>query len=381
VALRPSRDQIVPVSVSLGATNARIGNSVAAEELHLDMAALVAASTDRREAGKAGEKYFSLVIEGNEYVLDVVEVTFDPEFGVQQVLAAIVNTTLDAYARFTFDPKSGSIAGTVTSGGQKYRIVSSNDRGAQLVFRLGSAQTDAGGLVTSEKLVASSVAQVERRHVQAERIAEIKPDIFVLPKNGFSTILQGGAIGKVDVARLGEPQVIAHLLKDLSAFTRATGDEEFEILSVGSRDDQGRRRVKFRQLIGGIPVDFRSTLEVGPDGDVWYLITQVFDPSAAPAELLSEQEARRIASEAMERKFGPLGIVEIDWNRAKLEYVAKATSQEEYGIALTPTWRLPARITTTDDPLHARGETVLVVINAETAEANVIQDTTLHSSY
>src|SRR5690606_34124323 len=109
IALRPSRDRIVPVSISRGATNARIGNFVAAEELYLDIGALVAASTDRREAGKAGENYFSLVIEGNEYVLDVVEVTFDPVFGMQQVLAAVVNTAPDAYARFTFDPKSGSI--------------------------------------------------------------------------------------------------------------------------------------------------------------------------------------------------------------------------------------------------------------------------------
>jgi Zn-dependent metalloprotease len=236
-------------------------------------------------------------------------------------------------------------------------------------------------LITSEKLVASSVAQVERRHAQAERIAEIKPVISVHPKNGFTTTLQGGAIGKVDVARLGESQVMAHLLQDLSVFTRATGDEEFEILSVGSRDDQGRRRVAFRQLIGGIPVDFQSKLEVGPDGDVWKLITRVFDPSAAPPKLLSEQEARRIASDAIQRKFGHLGIEKIDWIPAELEYVAKATSQEDYGVALTPTWRVPARITATNDPLHALGETALVVINANTAEANIIPDTTLYSPY
>lgn len=185
----------------------------------------------------------------------------------------------------------------------------------------------------------------------------------------------------MDVARLGEPQVIAKLLKDLSVFTRATGDEEFEILSVGRTDDQGRRRVAFRQLIGGIPVDTQSKLEVGPDGDVWHLITRVFDPSVPPAELLSEQEARRIASEVIERTSGPLGNAKIEWIPAELVYVAKATSQEEYGIALTPIWRLSARITTANDPVHAHGETVLVVINAETAEANVIQDTKLYSPY
>lgn len=360
--LRPSRDRIVPVSASLAARNDRIGNSVATEALRLDVGALISAGTDRSDAGKADEKFFSLVIEGSEYVLDVVEVMFDPIFSMQHVLAAVVNTTPDAYARFTFDPKSGSIAGTVASGGQRYRIVSSNDRGAQLVFRLESAQTDSGGLVTSEKLAAASVAQVERRHAQAERIAEIKPEISVHGKNGFSTILLGGAIGKVDVARLGEPQVIAQLLKDLSVFTTATGDEEFEILSVGRMDDQGRRRVAFRQLIGGIPVDFRSKLEVGPNGDVWHLITQVVDPSGAPTNLIGRQEALKIATEEIERVVGHLGIVKIDWmSNVGLEFVAKPTSQEEYGIALTPTWRVPALVTTLNG--SRSGESAVVILS------------------
>ena len=370
--VHPGRDRIVPVAVSLGPSNARIGNFVAVEALQLDIGALIAANTER-EAGKAGEKYFSLRIEGKEYVLDVVEVVFDPVFRMQHVLAAIVNaTTPDAYARFTFDPGSGSIAGTLEGGFQRYRIVSSDDRKVQLVFRLGSAQADAGVLVTSGKTVASSIAQVERRHAQAERIAEIKPDAFSLPRNGWSTRLRGGAIGKVDIARLGEPQVIAHLLKELSVFTRATGDEEFKIDAVSpDAPDNGSRTVEFHQLIGGIPVaDSRSILRVGPEGDVTYLQTRVFDPSGLPTELIGKQEALRIATEVIEREVGHLGIVRINWmSDVGMQYVAKSTSQEEHAIELTPTWRVPAVVTTVNG--RGIGESALVVINAATAEPSI----------
>lgn len=378
IASRPSR--VVPVAVSLGAANVRIGSFIAIEALSLDMGVLVAAGAGRKEVGTPSEKSFSLVIEGNEYVLDVVEVSFDPVFGMQHVLAAIVNTAPGAYARFTFDPKSGSIAGTVASGGQKCRIISSNDRGgAQLVFGLGSTQAGASGLVTSEKLVASAVAQVERRHAQAERIAAIKPNLFVYPRNGFTTRLQGGAIGNVDVARLGESEVIASLLKELSEFTRAVGNEEFQIESLSTQADGGRR-VRFRQLIGGIPVDFTSIMEVGPEGSVKSLLARVFDPSDVPTELISRQEALRIATEEIEREVGHLGIVRIDWMAdVRLEYAARSTSQEERAIELTPTWRVPARATTLYG--SGSGEAAVVLVNAATGETDVQRNMTLQRAH
>lgn len=373
INLRPSRDLIVPVSISLGAKGARIGNSVAVDSLHLDIGALVATGTDRGKTGTASEKYFSLTIEGKEYVLDVLQTVFDSVFGMQHVLAAVVNTTPDAYARFTFDPESRAIAGTVVSDDQTFRIVSSNDREAQLVFRLGSGQTDAKRLITSEKLVASSIAQVERRNAQTERIAEIKPDSFTYPKNGWTTSLNGGAIGKVDLATPGNSEAIAHVLKELSVFTRATDDEEFEIVSSGAEADGGRH-VRFRQLIGGIPVDFVSIMDVGPEGNIKYLQTRVFDPSGIPTELISRQEALRIATEVIEREKGHLGIVKIDWrSNVAMEYVARTTSQEEYAVALTPTWHVPAHVTTSNGT--ARDAGVLVFIDAATGKADIQRNT------
>lgn len=370
IASHPSRDRIVPASVSLTVRNARVGDSVAVDALSLDIRALVGATPDK---GGASERFFSLVIEGNEYVLDVVDVTRDRVFGMQHVLAAIVNTTPDAYARFTFDPKSGCIAGTVASGGRKYRIVSSNDRGgAQLVFRSGSAQAGASGMVTSEKLAAPAVARVERRHAQAERIAAIKPFLFIYPKNGFTTRLVGGAIGKLDVARLGESEVIADLLEELSEFTRATGNEEF-LIEPFTQPADGDTPIRFRQLIGGIPVDFTSNMQVGPEGNVKSLLVRVVDPSGVPTELISRQEALRIATEELGREFGQLGIVRIDWmSDVRAEYVAKSISQEEHAIELTPTWRVPAVVITLN--AGGGGTSAVVRINAATGKAEILRN-------
>src|SRR5690606_19704920 len=91
----------------------------------------------------------------------------------------------------------------------------------------------------------------------------------------------------------------------------------------------------------------------------------------APTELISRQEALRIATEEIEREFGHLEIMKIDWMAdVGMAYVPRATSQEEYAIELTPTWRVPALVTTSNG--SRSGTSAMVIINAATGKAEIL---------
>lgn len=80
--------------------------------------------------------HLRLSFDGREYVLYVVDVTYDSKYALRHVTAAIVNEA-SGHARFTVDDRRGAVVATLHVADRDYRILPL-DTGGQIAYRIRS---------------------------------------------------------------------------------------------------------------------------------------------------------------------------------------------------------------------------------------------------
>jgi hypothetical protein len=112
-------------------------------------------------------------------------------------------------------------------------------------------------------------------------------------------------IGFVDADEVeaGDLESLRKLLLEIRELTGAY--EQLDLKLVEIKPDKDGQRLVYRQLINGIPVDYRHRMVFGPDGHMSSLTSNIVDPGyvVSSASVL-EAEAVAHAIEAVERKIG-----------------------------------------------------------------------------
>lgn len=233
----------------------------------------------------------SLTLDGVEYVLGVVDESPDAKRGLVQVTAAVLNTS-DGVARFTIDDRTGLLAGTLRGTEAAYRIVSI-DRNTQAVYRLAADASAATKMALSSKGPAHSV---EKRHVQLEMLSQVAPTRARMARNDLSVSIDGGALGSIDT-RSVTAQSVVRALQRLQPLTNAAGTEKLRILSTEAG------RIRYVQLINGIPVLRQNELAITPTGKISRLKSALVDETWAPsAPMIPQHQASELARQALEQR-------------------------------------------------------------------------------
>lgn len=253
-------------------------------------------------------RHVSLTLQGERFILDVVESEVDPSFGFRHVSAVVVNHSPRSYARFTVDDRAGLITGTVRTDGKTYRIVPSDIKGTQLVYAIDSS--DQSGMPRRYRPIEmSSASQVEKRHIQAEMAADLRVSTY--SDDGFLVRLRSTAgLGFIDPRMAREPEELRRLLSTLAPLTGGKGDEEFQILSVQTPGrEQDHYVISYQQMIAGLPVSNPRELSLSKDGAVLSLEATLLDPTDLPdaTNRMSDRAAFETAAKALELEYGASG--------------------------------------------------------------------------
>jgi hypothetical protein len=284
----------------------------------------------------------SLAIEGQEFILFIVDEAYDAKRNLRHLTAAVLNHA-DSYARFTVDDGTGSVAGTLRTSRHAYRFVPAG-KDTQLVYRLNPAAQPAGQAAAETLLTATSAdaATLERRHVQMEVMAEINPQKIRMARNGLSVNIEGGNLGRVAESQIST-QAVLNVLSRLEPLTNVKGNETIRITRSIGRSEQ---RIKFEQLIDGIPVARRNELIVNADGTVRQIRASIVDPARAPQqELMTQARAYAFAVEAVNRAIGRAQLSQVLEPRLYLHVSADQYELiPKYDFMLEPTGQPTYRV-------------------------------------
>lgn len=296
-----------------------------------------------------GKTHLSLLVEQTEYVLYVIESVRDQSSSFRHVTAALVDQLGTGYARFTIDDISGSVVATLKSNGITYRILPSvTHAGTHLVFRLATSTSSLSppNIAISESIPTSSlIRRLEERHIMAEALAYFQPSGYYVGPLAVTLFgRQDGQdrLGRMDPALVEDPSAIADVVSNLAPLTGSRGDEKFVVERVqrvpGEATDLNTIVITFHQILDGLPVRRRQTLELTETGKVRKLRVALVDASWLPkttAGNLRSSAAAAIARDAVSQWLGgtPIGQIEA------LEDFTSLTYDIQEGRTLAPVWR------------------------------------------
>jgi len=313
-------------------------------------------------ARRASHVSFSL--DGQDLTLYVVESLFDAERVLRQVLAAIVEEP-GSYARFTIDNvrpnASGFLAATVKIRKGEYRIVSRPNGGGELVYRLRATNPSARlGKVADTKW--ENIARIERRHTQAELLADIQPENVSMARNDLTVRVQGGDLGSIKDPDNIVAAEVCEVLVRFAPLTNALGSESLLITSVSGRGRDTDHEVRFRQVLNGIPVERPNSLVIDRGGRIKVLTVSLIDPEriSVMSPAITEDVARR---NAMLRT---AQLLQISSDNVVFQGPAEIVYElgpGPGGLELTPVWRFA--LVGDRRPMQAR-------VNAVSGDARVL---------
>jgi hypothetical protein len=279
----------------------------------------------------------SLEIDGSEFLLTIVESRADMlESDIRHVTALIPNPV--GYARFSINDGSGEIAATVSVPAATYRILSSGSASLQMVLRLPSKREGVDRFYNVTRFMSTTPAMVRlaRQHLLAEALAETQP--WGYTRNGGVVYIRGDPswrdrLGRLERIDVDDPEAIARYLNDIAPMTRATGNEEYEILRVIPTGQAPGVEVWFRQVLNGIPLAQTNKLRLGPTAELDYLqVTILSPPEFVPAPVvLTEANALDAALRLLQQQY-PDAEIRRSSDTGELRYYMAADSR------LLPVW-------------------------------------------
>jgi len=299
---------------------------VLVDTISLRQELLQAPATFGQAAGVAGEiagfasaatttDILTLTIEGRSYELSYVSHAIDPKVVMRHVTLQVLGSPA-SYARFSISG-NGFIVGTLHTPRATYRIVPV-DATTQNVYRVrsdGSASSLRYQRVARE--IAGQIGDLERRHVQLERLADIRPEFSIGSDTGGTLNIKGGRLGKMARGKATAAAVLA-ALEPQSVLTRAPAGLEVRIKRESGSGPA--KRIEFEQVINGIPVLQRNLINLAGDGTIREIRTAFVAPARVQSlPMISEQRALQHAVAALEEKF-----------RARIEEVELVKPTELY---------------------------------------------------
>lgn len=322
--------------------------------------------TSSNDAPPTSSGILTVQIDGRELTLLVADEVNDAARQLRHVTAVIDGEAQSSYARFTIDDKTGLLVGTVSSSAGLYRLIS-RDATTQFVYRLDAETLREGAnlrAIASVEVAPPEVEALERRHTQAELVADVQPWFFRITNDDYSMRVRGGDLGFLNVSSLDDKEPVLSLLARLAPATGFSGAETIELLSVPTlrrNEDRGEYAVRYRQTINGIPVNKFQEITVDQSGKVIAVQSSLLDPTKAPAAdaLLSQEAAAQLASAAL-RQSTERSSAQID-SRTAPELMYRVSGPNHDPV---PEWSFPAVSVGADRNL-------LVVVNAVSGEAVV----------
>lgn len=216
--------------------------------------------------------HLSLQIADQNLVLWIFGVTQDKN--LRHVSAAITNIP-ESSALFTVT-EDERVFGTIITPNQSYRVlpISSTE---QAIYRL---QGRVNGKPARDEAVPLSQLtkqhqEVQRRHLQALKIAEMQFEFVHFRQDGNTFSSRGGRLGRF-TPETATSEDVTKLLSKVGALTNVEQLGKFHIV------DRGKHHVRFEQLINGIPVAQRNEITTTPDGSVNEIRLLLTDPARAP---------------------------------------------------------------------------------------------------
>jgi hypothetical protein len=246
---------------------------------------------------------FDLNVSGQRYELAAVSETLDRQNSSRHVTMRVLNAP-QSYARFTI--AGALMAGTLVTPQKTYRLLSIG-RGQIAVYPLGGERGRARYRRVAERTDAS-VAALERRHVQLERLAEIQPRRAFLGDQGAHFSIEGGELGTLAVPT---QDAVLSIVQDFGELTSPPADLHVRIDKVVRRS--GSQVVLFQQMINDVPLYYRNELMIDAAGKIVGLTTNFVDPAwAADAPLITAAQAQEAAAGEIEHLTkAPVGDYEL----------------------------------------------------------------------
>jgi len=286
-----------------------------------------------------------ITIDGNDYILSVVESFLDVKQEVRYVTAKIVGH--EGISRFIVDDSSGEVVGNLSIDGQEYRVIPREiDNEQQLIYLIKDVQPDKYTGRSKRKTVSKpshiSANRLEKQLLKTQLLYEIEPALYrqTLRAEGTSTNLIKGNIGRIGVSKTlkKDPSEILKLLVNLDSITLARDDFEYRVTQVRGNKNDGYS-ARFRQVINGIPLRAGSRIKFDSQGNVTQLSAQVVDPLLAdirPSKL-ARSEVIEIAERSVEKHLNKpdLQFIMIDRVPIKLSY-----KTIDNNFTLTPYWEV-----------------------------------------
>jgi hypothetical protein len=232
----------------------------------------------------------SLQIGDEDLALWVVGVTQDGS--LRHVSAAITNAP-DASALFTVTSDDDRVFGTITTRNRSYRIlpISKTEQAVYELMRRAGGPAAKDTAVSIARMTAQEQA-VQRRHLQAQKVAELQFEFVDFRLDGNTFASRGGRFGRF-TPKTAAVDDIAKLLAKAGALTNADKLGQFRIV------ERNEHSVRFEQLINGIAVAARNEITTTPAGDVDEVRLFLTDPARAPAgQPMSQAEAMSRAAKA-----------------------------------------------------------------------------------
>ena len=231
---------------------------------------------------------------------------------------------------------------------------------------------------SSEDSNAKSADQVSEAIDEA--IRRIRPErVRQFVRGGYTQLLlNGGDIGRVDPEEILQenPRSLANLLNQHSILTGAGYPLDLEITDVFEEENKAHL-VKFRQVVGGIPLATGLNVDFDAEGNVTSIWTHILDPSIPAAVVqVFRDEAVHIAKTALANKFGRSDTIvtadtvddQTEFRGATLEYRVEEVDGQ---LELRPSWKVFART------LYP-GNEYAVRVDAHTANVLDLYSTRVH---
>lgn len=306
-------------------------------------------------------------IEGEQYILDVVQSAFDEIRRLRHVTAVVVNHQPVGYARFTIDHVNELLVATISSAKGDYRILPLSGSDTQLIVRLDARENNKYRKVTVAGRTSNLIDRVTEAHAQAELIADVQPWYVSLPKDDTLVRIRGGTLGSVSLAKIADRDEVSRLLKRLAPITGFQEGLEFEITSYpeGLDEADNEYAIRYRQLINGIPVRLDQEIVIDSTGKVLFILSSIVDPAEAPAieTLIDERKAFGVAVDALRSSLGSTRYKFEEFyfpDIPKLSYVVRGVAD-----GLWPIWHFGVLVRDGD-----RNAIQSVVVDALTGEVS-----------
>jgi hypothetical protein len=236
----------------------------------------------------------TLEIDGIGYELVFQDETQDPANRIRHVTMVALNHS-HAYARFAVDDATGRVLGTLVTSAATFRIIPGRDVPEQHIYRVAGRSNRVPGLELDP-----AAAKLELRHIQLEEVSVLKPNRALVSPVARAIYMQGGELGRMD----GSATEFGALPRRLSVLTRADGSEAFEVASRLGLNN-GLTRIRFNQLINGIPVRADNEVILDSDGAIVQLSIQLASTNKDNTSFrLNEKDAIEIAKNVWGREFG-----------------------------------------------------------------------------